>query len=154
MQSHLIHHRLTYILQAILVLEIVVAAWRQNWLAAVATIGIVLITLSPRFLRKFFRVIIPPEFALLAIVFVFAALFLGEIRGYYTRYWWWDIALHSGSGFLLGIIGFLLVYVLNETEDISLRMKPGFVAFLPSCSRLRLALSGKSLNLAWIVSSA
>jgi uncharacterized membrane protein YjdF len=129
MQSHLIHYRLTFILQAILVLEIVVATWRQNWLAAVATIGIVLITLLPRFLKKFFHVLIPPEFALLAIVFVFAALFLGEIRGYYTRFWWWDIALHSSSGFLLGIIGFLLVYALNETEDIGVHMKPGFVAF-------------------------
>ena len=129
MQSHLIHRRLTFILQAILVLEIVVATWRQNWLAAAATIGIVLITLSPRFLKKFFRVLIPPEFALLAILFVFASLFLGEIRGYYTRFWWWDIALHSSSGFLLGIIGFLLVHVLNETEDIDIHMKPGFVAF-------------------------
>ena len=30
---------------------------------------------------------------------------------------------------LLGVIGFLLVYVLNETEEIDLHMKQGFVAF-------------------------
>ena len=30
---------------------------------------------------------------------------------------------------MLGIIGFLLVYVLNETERINLNMRPGFVAF-------------------------
>ena len=66
---------------------------------------------------------------LLTIVFVFASLFLGEVREYYIRFWWWDLALHAGSGFLLGIIGFLLVYVLNETEEIGVHMKPGFVAF-------------------------
>ncbi len=129
MRQLLIHRRLTFALQAILVVEVLVAAWGHQWLAAVITIGIIMVTLGPFFLGKFFRVFIPPEFVLLAIAFVFASLFLGEIRGYYTRFWWWDIALHSGSGFLLGIIGFLLVYVLNETEDIGVHMKPGFVAF-------------------------
>lgn len=129
MRSQLVHRRLTFILQAILVLEVVAAIWERQWLAAVITIGIILVTLAPFFLAKLFRVFIPPEFVLLAIAFVFASLFLGEVRGYYSRFWWWDIALHSGSGFLLGIIGFLLVYVLNETEDIGVHMKPGFVAF-------------------------
>lgn len=129
MRPNLIHRRLTFALQAILVIEVIVAIWEQQWLTAVITTGIILITLSPFFLQKFFHVFIPPEFVLLAITFVFASLFLGEVHGYYTRFWWWDIALHSGSGFLLGIIGFLLVYVLNETEDIGVHLKPGFIAF-------------------------
>jgi len=37
--------------------------------------------------------------------------------------------LHTCSGFLLGIVGFLLVHVMNEVEDINLHMRPGFVAF-------------------------
>lgn len=129
MRQLLIHRRLTFVLQAILVVEVMFAAWDQQWLTAVVTIGIIIVTLVPLFLSKFFRVFIPPEFVLLAIAFVFASLFLGEIRGYYSRFWWWDIALHSCSGILLGIIGFLLVHVLNETKDIGVHMKPGFVAF-------------------------
>lgn len=129
MQAQLIHRRLTFFFQAILVLEVAVAGWEQQWLTAVITTGIVLVTLAPFILAKLFDVFVPPEFVLLAIAFVFASLFLGEVHGYYTRFWWWDIALHSGSGFLLGIIGFLLVHVLNETENIGVHMKPGFVAF-------------------------
>lgn len=129
MQPQLIHRRLTFVLQAILAVEVIVAVWEQQWHTAVITIGIIVVTLGPFFLGKLFRVFIPPEFVLLAIAFVFASLFLGEVHGYYSRFWWWDIALHSGSGFLLGIIGFLLVYVLNETKDIGLHMKAGFVAF-------------------------
>ncbi|MBC8552521.1 MAG: hypothetical protein H8D23_23070 [Candidatus Brocadiales bacterium] len=128
MRQLLIHQRLTFILQAILVAEVMIAIWEHQWLTAVITIGIIVLTLVPFFLEKFLRVFIHPEFVLLAIAFVFASLFLGEIRGYYTRFWWWDILLHSGSGFLLGIVGFLLVHVLNETEDIGVHMKPGFVA--------------------------
>ena len=92
------------------------------------TCVIIAITLAPLLVRKRTGVFIPPEFELLAIGFIFAALFLGEVRGYYVRYWWWDMLLHTSSGFLLGIIGFLLVYILNEKEDIEVHMKPGFVA--------------------------
>ena len=129
MRQQLIHRRLTLVLQAILVVGVVAAVWGQQWLSAVITIGIILVTLLPLFLVKLFRVFIPPEFVLLAIAFVFASVFLGEVHGYYERFWWWDLILHAGSGFLLGMIGFLLVYLLNETEHIDVHMKPGFVAF-------------------------
>lgn len=129
LQTHVIHRRLTFFLQAILVMEVVIALWEQQWLTALITTGIILITLGPLFLAKFFRVFIPTEFVLLTIAFVFASLFLGEVHDYYSRFWWWDIALHSGSGFLLGVVGFLLVHLLNETENIGVNMKPGFVAF-------------------------
>ncbi len=129
MKPLLIHRRLTFVLQAILVFGFIAEIWEKQWFAAVITSGIIVITFIPLFLARRFRVLIPPEFVLLSIAFVFASLFLGEVQGYYTRFWWWDVALHTGSGFLLGIIGFLLVYVLNETETIELHMKPGFVAF-------------------------
>ena len=129
MQPRQLHRRLTFVLQAILVIEAGGALWEQQWLTAVVTIGIIAVTLAPFLLARLLRVFIPPEFVLLAIGFVFASLFLGEVHDYYTRFWWWDIVLHSTSGFLLGIVGFLLVYVLNETEDIGVHMKPGFVAF-------------------------
>jgi len=129
MKTKLIHRRLTFILQSILVIEVIFAVWEHHWLTVVITTGIILITLGPFFLEKLFRVFIPSEFVLLSIIFIFASLFLGEVHGYYTRFWWWDIVLHSGSGFLLGLIGFLLVYLLNETEEIGIYMKAGFVAF-------------------------
>lgn len=123
------HRRLNIVLKLILLMEVVFAVLGQQWLTAVLTTGIILITFFPLLMQRRFDVYIPPVFELLAIVFIFASLFLGEVHGYYTRFWWWDIALHAGSGLLLGIVGFLLVYVLNEMEDIEFHMKPGFVAF-------------------------
>lgn len=128
MRSRTIHRRLTLLLQGILCLELAVALWQQQWLTAGVTASIVLVTLLPLFVERLLRVYIPPQFQLLAIAFVFAALFLGEVRDYYTRFWWWDIALHTSSGALLGILGFLLVHVLNETEDVGLHLRPDFVA--------------------------
>jgi len=123
------HRRLAFALQALLVAETIAAIWRQQWFVAVITTGIIVVTLIPLLLERRFQVFIPPQFQVLAIAFVFAALFLGEVRGYYTRFWWWDIALHASSGLLLGLVGFLLVHLLNEIEEIGIHMRAGFVSF-------------------------
>lgn len=129
MNESTLHSRLATALQIILLAGAIGALWNQQWFNAVIIIGIILISLLPSILAKGFDFVIPHEFKLLTIGFVFASLFLGEVHGYYTKYWWWDIVLHTSSGFLLGIVGFLLVYVLNETKQIQLNMRPGFVAF-------------------------
>lgn len=128
MQIRITHQRVTIALQLILIAEIAFALWGQRWATAVLTSMIVAITFFPVLLERRFRIHIPPELQLAAIGFVFASLFLGEIHDYYNRFWWWDMALHTTSGFLLGILGFLLVYIMNETEKIQVHMKPGFVA--------------------------
>ncbi|WP_372591963.1 hypothetical protein [Guyparkeria sp.] len=127
MRNPLIHQRITLVLQVIMLIELAFAIWEQQWLTAVMTVFILLLTLAPLLMRRFV-VFIPAEFKLLATVFIFASLFLGEIHGYYTRFWWWDVVLHAASGFLLGIVGFLMVYVLNEKKSIRFHMTPGFVA--------------------------
>ena len=123
-----IHERLTLLLQAILLVGVLLSAWNGNWLAAATTAAIIFVTLLPILLEKRFSVFIPPEFESLAVLFVFASLFLGEVLDYYHRLWWWDLMLHTVSGLLLGITGFLLVYVMNESDMFSLDMSPGFVA--------------------------
>jgi len=96
--------------------------------AGAVTLAIFLITFLPVMLGNRFQVRIPSEFELLSVILIYASLFLGEVHGYYVRFWWWDLVLHASSGFLLGILGFLLVYVLNEKKEIDLDLKPGFVA--------------------------
>lgn len=99
-----------------------------NYQAGSEALAILLLTFLPLLLDRQFQVTIPHEFETLAIIFIYMSLFLGEVQGYYERFWWWDLALHAGSGFLLGILGFLLVYVLNQSERVDLHLGPGFTA--------------------------
>jgi hypothetical protein len=115
-------------LQAFLALGLVLSAWNGVWMNAFLVALILVLTFWPHFVGTRFSVFIPPEFELAAIAFIFATLFLGEVHGYYVRYAWWDKALHTSSGFLLGVLGFLLVYVLNQDDRIQLRMNARFVA--------------------------
>lgn len=124
-----VHRVVLIVLQIIMTIELMLVLQEKQWINAFLVMAIMAVTLSPAVLGRRFGVHIPPEFQLLAVLFVFAALFLGEFRSYYARIWWWDIALHTSSGLLMGILGFLLVYVLNENERIDLHMRPRFVAF-------------------------
>lgn len=99
-----------------------------NYQAGFESLLILLFTFLPLLMRTQFRIRIPHEIETLAIIFIYLSLFLGEVQGYYERFWWWDLALHAGSGFLLGILGFLFVYLLNENDKISLHLSPGFIA--------------------------
>ena len=123
-----IHRRISLFLKASLLLGALLLFLQGRYQGVVETLIILLITFLPILLGKRFQVRIPHEFETLAVVFLYMSLFLGEVHGYYVRYWWWDTVLHVGSGFLLGLLGFLLVYVLNEKKDIDLQLHPGFVA--------------------------
>lgn len=123
-----VHRGVVAVLQLVMAVELVLVLLDRQWSTAVLVLFIMALTLVPAAIGRRFRVHVPPEFQVLAVVFVFAALFLGEIRSYYERIWWWDIALHASSGLLLGIVGFLLVYVLNESRRVDLHLRPRFVA--------------------------
>lgn len=123
-----VHLVILIILQTIMAIELALLFYDRQWINAFLVMAIMAIVLSPASVGRRFHVNIPPEFQVLAVMFVFAALFLGEIQRYYERIWWWDIALHTSSGLLMGLVGFLLVYVLNESKHVDFYLRPRFVA--------------------------
>jgi hypothetical protein len=120
--------RLTFAIRIILLVSAVVAALLGQWDTAVITVAIGAVTHLPAMISRRYDLTLPADFEFLAVLFVFGSLFLGEVRGYYTRFWWWDALLHTGAGFLLGILGFLLVYALNQRGLGNLQLKPAFIA--------------------------
>lgn len=120
------HLLILAILQLVMAAQLLVLLVREDWLQAFLVAGIMALTLAPVVFRL--PVEIPSEIQIVAILFVFATLFLGEVRDYYQLYWWWDAALHTTSGLLLGMLGFMFVYMLNEDRHVDLHMRPSFVA--------------------------
>lgn len=120
---------ITFVLQLLLVLGLLLFLWKRNWENVFLTAVVIALTLVPVFLSRRYRVILPPEFELISAVFVFLSLFLGSAFDWYYKLWWWDLVLHACSGFLLGIIGFIVLFVMNRTDRIPKGIRPSFLCF-------------------------
>jgi hypothetical protein len=123
------HRYLILFLLLLMVVEWVLLLLEQSWLSLFLVSLIIITLFVPILFRRKLEIEIPAEFHLTAVIFIFAALYLGEVRDFYHRIWWWDIALHATAGLLMGVLGFLLIYVLNESKRVDLHMTPGFIAF-------------------------
>lgn len=124
-----VHRRISRLLKWLLLVGAILLLWGEQYQAAIETLGILFICFMPMLLKNRFRMRLPYEFESLALLFICLSLFFGEVLDFYNRFWWWDLFLHAWSGFLLGIFGFVLVYVLNENENINFDLSPGFIAF-------------------------
>jgi hypothetical protein len=102
-------------IQLALAIGLAIFLWRGDWENVFLTILVIGLTLLPALVRKRHKIIIPPDFQLVATLFVFLTLFLGSAVDLYYHFWWWDMLLHAGSGFLFGIVGFLAIFLLNQT---------------------------------------
>jgi len=114
-------------LQVILAIGLVSSIIAANWMNVLFIIFIIILSAFPTVFAKHYKIILPTEFELTAIIFIFASLFLGSTYNFYYRFWWWDILLHGLSSVLLGIVGLLLVWTLNHNEKIEMSLNPLFI---------------------------
>ena len=88
--------------------------------------------LLPGILTKKLKVQIPDKMYCLYLIFLYAAIFLGEIQDFYYSIPYWDTILHGLSGVMTGFIGFSLIDILNK-ENEKVTLSPFFVAFFAFC---------------------
>ncbi|MBN2142589.1 hypothetical protein JW711_04630 [Candidatus Woesearchaeota archaeon] len=109
---------LTHFLRFTLIVAIAFAALSRNWSLLFATSLILILTFLPEFFEKKYKIMIPDEFELGIILFIYASLFLGEIFDYYAVFPWWDLLLHIGSGVALGFVGFIMLFTLYYNHKV------------------------------------
>lgn len=94
----------------------------------------------PSFVSKKYKVKIPTGIYVLYVVFLYGAIFLGEVRSFYYNVPHWDTVLHTFSGAMIGALGFSFVSLLNKEENIHFELSPFFVAFFAFCFALTLGV--------------
>lgn len=87
----------------------------------------------PYFLKKHLKIEIPPLLLIMYIVFLYCAIFLGEVQGFYYRIPHWDSWLHGFSAVMAGFLGFILVDVINKSNRMGLSLSPVFIALFAFC---------------------
>ena len=87
----------------------------------------------PGFIQTTFHVELPTTLEIIIYLFIFATEILGEIDQYYLKYEYWDVMLHTLNGFLAAAIGYSMVTLLNEWENIEFQLSPLFTAVVAFC---------------------
>lgn len=82
----------------------------------------------PNIISKKTKIVIPSNMYIVYVLFLYGAVFLGEVRNYYYRVPHWDTILHTCSGAMLGALGFSFVNILNKHEKVHVELSPLFVA--------------------------
>lgn len=102
-------------------------------------LGVVAIFL-PSMLEKKLKFEIPSSMEILYVIFLYCAIFLGEVRNFYYLVPHWDTILHTFSGAMLGALGFSVVSLMNQHKKWHLNLSPSFVAFFALCFAITLGV--------------
>ncbi|MEL7605502.1 MAG: hypothetical protein AAGU39_05595 [Sedimentibacter saalensis] len=98
-------------------------------------LGIIVMAI-PSIVEKKASIDIPNNMEIMYFIFLYCAIYLGEVRNFYYLIPNWDTILHAFSGAMLGALGFSLVSFLNDSEHTHIDLSPFFVALFAFCFAL------------------
>lgn len=89
------------------------------------------VSLLPHYLKGVHHLHVPLVFIYSSIVFIFASVGLGQFSMFYDKFHWYDAFLHFISATVIGIVGFLIIYIFYATNRLRI---PRFLVILFSFS--------------------
>ena len=90
----------------------------QKWELLFTSLVVLILLLIPLFFEKKIGFKLPIEIEIALAIFIFLSVFMGRAKEFYFKFWWWDMALHSGSAIILGFIGFTIIYLMYSAHKI------------------------------------
>ncbi len=115
-------------IRALLILALLSSLIYEGVLIQFVSIIALFLTFLPKILEKYFGIILPAGLEIISLMFIYGILFVGEVRGFYAGFWWWDILLNSLASIALGFIGLSIMYVLYKEGKID--TSPVFIIVL------------------------
>ena len=95
-------------------------------------LGLVVMFL-PALLEKHLRITVPNYIYVMYFIFLYCAIYLGEVRSFFYVIPQWDTFLHGFSAMMLGSLGFSLVSILNDSKRTHVQLSPLFVGLFAFC---------------------
>ena len=89
----------------------------------------VAVLMLPSILAKRFRLEIPSMMLILFVLFLYCAVYLGEVQDFYYKVSNWDTILHGFSGGMLGTLGFSVIALFNNSDRIPVNLSPISVSY-------------------------
>lgn len=135
------------VLRFIVILILIRCILRGDIESAFVCVLVLVIYLLPQFVENKLNIDIPTALEVIIFVFVFAAEILGELQSYFIKYSNWDTILHTSSGFLCAAVGFSLVDLLNQSDNVKVQLSPGYLAITAFCFSMTIGILWEFIEL-------
>ena len=122
-----------YILRALVIVSLVRQIILDNYEGAFFCILTIVLLYVPSWVQVRLRIELPPPLEITILCFIFAAEILGEVNAFYVNVPHWDTMLHTINGFLAAAVGFSMVLLLNDNENLTFDLSPFFLAMVAFC---------------------
>ena len=100
---------------------------KEQFGAALAGLVAVVLTMIPGIIERTKLLPMPAFLKVFYSVFVYLAMFFGEILHFYDTVAWWDVMLHFASGVLFSLVGYLVFMAMNKGLDIRAKISPAII---------------------------
>jgi hypothetical protein len=120
-------------LRLLVILMMILQIFNRNYENVFLCVLTLVLLLIPSLIQINLKIELPTALEITILVFIFAAEILGEIQSYYIKFPFWDTVLHTINGFLMAVIGFALVDILNRSKKFSIQLSPVFLAIVAFC---------------------
>ncbi|MAG07701.1 hypothetical protein CMI46_02700 [Candidatus Pacearchaeota archaeon] len=116
------------IIRGLLILAFLMSLYSNRPLVLIFSIIGFIATFLPQISKALFGANFPAEYEVLILLFIYGVLFLGDVRGVFAGFWWWDVLLNFAAAIALSIVGLTILYVLYKDKKIT--ANPFIIAFL------------------------
>lgn len=113
--------RLAWLLRALILLTAILHLVQGAWLYALLCLAAITLVVIPAWMARTSAANLPIEIELILLWWLVSDMTLGRLGALYDSSAWFDKALHLGNSVLVGMLGFLAVYILHFTGKFSAR---------------------------------
>lgn len=127
-------------LRGLVIISLIAQAFHGNWNNVFLCVLTLIFFTLPTFLSKKLNITLPTTLEVVVYLFIFSSEILGEIQNFYGLFTHWDTMLHTLNGFICAAVGFSLIDILNNNENLHISMTPAFVALVAFCFSMTIGI--------------
>ena len=110
---------ITNLIRLTLILTLAYATTSNRTLVQTVAVIALIVTFIPSILKKTLNIEVPAGFDIIYLMFIYGLLTLGELKGFYSGLWWWNILMNFTASIALGFVGLSIIHVLYKKNRIT-----------------------------------
>lgn len=121
----------------------------RNIFISIQLVILLIFSFGPSFLERKFKLDIPNYMKSVFLIFILAALLMGEVADFFVTVRWWDDMLHISSTVLVSIVGFSIINTAARNPDKNLVLSPFVIALFVFCFSMTIEIIWELIEFAF-----